>query len=29
LQSIELFINVLIDHKSLKYFIITKKLNKW
>ncbi len=28
LQSIESFINVLIDHKSLKYFMITKKLNK-
>jgi hypothetical protein len=28
LQSVELFINVLIDHKSLKYFMITKKLNK-
>ncbi len=28
LQSIELFINVLINHKSLKYFMTTKKLNK-
>jgi hypothetical protein len=28
LQSIESFINVLIDHKSLKYFMIIKKLNK-
>jgi hypothetical protein len=28
LQSIESFINVLIDYKSLKYFMITKKLNK-
>jgi hypothetical protein len=28
LQSIKLFINVLINHKSLKYFMITKKLNK-
>jgi hypothetical protein len=28
LQSIESFINVLINHKSLKYFMITKKLNK-
>ncbi len=28
LQSVKLFINVLIDHKSLKYFMITKKLNK-
>jgi hypothetical protein len=28
LQSIESFIHVLIDHKSLKYFMITKKLNK-
>jgi hypothetical protein len=28
LQSIESFTNVLIDHKSLKYFMITKKLNK-
>jgi hypothetical protein len=28
LQSVKTFINVLIDHKSLKYFMITKKLNK-
>ncbi len=28
MQSIESFINVLINHKSLKYFMITKKLNK-
>jgi hypothetical protein len=28
LQSIESFINVLIDHKSLEYFMITKKLNR-
>jgi hypothetical protein len=28
LQSMKTFINVLIDHKSLKYFMITKKLNK-
>jgi hypothetical protein len=28
LQSIELFISVLTDHKSLKYFMITKKLNR-
>jgi hypothetical protein len=28
LQSIELFINVFIDHKSLEYFMIIKKLNK-
>jgi hypothetical protein len=28
LQSVELFINVLIDHKSLKYFMTTKKLNR-
>jgi hypothetical protein len=28
LQSIETFINVLIDHKSLKYFMTIKKLNK-
>jgi hypothetical protein len=28
LQSIELSTNVLIDHKSLKYFMTTKKLNK-
>ncbi len=28
LQSITSFINVLIDHKSLEYFMITKKLNK-
>jgi hypothetical protein len=28
LQSIETFINVLIDHKSLKYFMTIKKLNR-
>jgi hypothetical protein len=28
LQLIELLINVFIDHKNLKYFMITKKLNK-
>jgi hypothetical protein len=28
LQSIKSFTNVLIDHKSLKYFMITKKLNR-
>jgi hypothetical protein len=28
LQSVKTSINVLIDHKSLKYFMITKKLNK-
>jgi hypothetical protein len=28
LQSMKTFINVLTDHKSLKYFMITKKLNK-
>ncbi len=28
LQSIKTFTNVLIDHKNLKYFMITKKLNK-
>ncbi len=28
LQSIKSLINVYIDHKSLKYFMITKKLNK-
>jgi hypothetical protein len=28
LQSVESFINVFIDHKSLKYFMTTKKLNK-
>jgi hypothetical protein len=28
LQSIKTFINVLIDHKSLKYFITIKKLNR-
>jgi hypothetical protein len=28
LQSIELFINVFIDYKSLKYFMTIKKLNK-
>ncbi len=28
LQSIETSINVLIDHKSLKYFMTTKKLNR-
>ncbi len=28
LQSIEKFINVLIDHKSLEYFMTIKKLNK-
>jgi hypothetical protein len=28
LQSMKTFINVLIDHKSLKYFMITKKLNR-
>jgi hypothetical protein len=28
LQSVESLINVLIDHKSLKYFMITKKLNR-
>jgi hypothetical protein len=28
LQSVKTFINVLIDHKSLKYFMITKKLNR-
>jgi hypothetical protein len=28
LQSIETFINVLTDHKSLKYFMTIKKLNK-
>jgi hypothetical protein len=28
LQSVESFINVLIDHKSLKYFMTIKKLNK-
>ncbi len=28
LQSVETSINVLIDHKSLKYFMTTKKLNK-
>jgi hypothetical protein len=28
LQSIEKFINVLIDHKNLKYFMTIKKLNK-
>jgi hypothetical protein len=28
LQSIESLINVLIDHKNLKYFMITKKLNR-
>ncbi len=28
LQSIKSFINVLIDHKSLKYFMTIKKLNK-
>jgi hypothetical protein len=28
LQSMKSLINVLIDHKSLKYFMITKKLNK-
>jgi hypothetical protein len=28
LQSVNTFINVLIDHKSLKYFMIIKKLNK-
>ncbi len=28
LQSMKTFINVLIDHKNLKYFMITKKLNK-
>ncbi len=28
LQLIESLINVLINHKSLKYFMITKKLNK-
>jgi hypothetical protein len=28
LQSIELFINVFIDYKNLKYFMNIKKLNK-
>jgi hypothetical protein len=28
LQSVEKFINVLIDHKSLKYFMTIKKLNR-
>ncbi len=28
LQSVKTSTNVLIDHKSLKYFMITKKLNK-
>jgi hypothetical protein len=28
LQSVESFINVFIDHKSLEYFMIIKKLNK-
>jgi hypothetical protein len=28
LQSMKLFTNVLIDHKSLKYFMIIKKLNR-
>jgi hypothetical protein len=28
LQSMKTFTNVLIDHKSLKYFMITKKLNR-
>ncbi len=28
LQSVESLTNVLIDHKSLKYFMITKKLNR-
>jgi hypothetical protein len=28
LQSVESFTNVLTDHKSLKYFMIIKKLNK-
>ncbi len=28
LQSMKTFINVLIDHKDLKYFMITKKLNR-
>jgi hypothetical protein len=28
LQSVESFTNVLTDHKSLKYFMITKKLNR-
>ncbi len=28
MQSMKTFINVLNDHKSLKYFMITKKLNK-
>jgi hypothetical protein len=28
LQSIESFTNVLIDHKSLEYFMTTKKLNR-
>ncbi len=27
-DALKTFINVLIDHKSLKYFMITKKLNK-
>ncbi len=29
LQSVELFINVLTNHKSLEYFMTTKKLNRW
>ncbi len=28
LQSVKTFINVLIDHKSLKYFMIIKKMNR-
>jgi hypothetical protein len=28
LQSVKSFFNVFIDHKSLKYFMITKKLNR-
>jgi hypothetical protein len=28
LQSVKTFINVLIDHKNLKYFMTTKKLNR-